>query len=76
MLIDIPGKSPLLSEKVSTCLAFFALKSSKSPAITSILPGPFLNLDLILVLSASILHSEEKGKTRPSASSTLTEAWK
>ncbi len=76
MLIDILGTSTLWPDIVITWSAFLALKISKFPAKTSVLPGPSLNLALISALSASILHSEGKAKTRPSASSTLTGAWK
>ena len=76
MLIDILGTSTLWLDTVITWLAFLALKISKFPAKTSVLPGPCLNLALISASSASILHSEGKKKTRPSASSTLTGAWK
>ncbi len=74
--IDIPGRSPLGSDIVSTWSESFALKISKSPAMTSFLPGPCLNLTCISALSASILHSEENGNTRPKTSSTLTGSWK
>ena len=76
MLIDILGTSMLPPDVVTTWSAFLALKISKFPAKTSVLPGPSLNLALISASSASILHSEGKRKNRPSASSTLTGAWK
>ena len=76
ILIDILGTSTLWPDIVITWSAFLALKISKFPATTSVLPGPSLNLALISASSASILHSEGKKKTRPSASSTLTGAWK
>ena len=76
MLIDILGTSTLRPDIVITWSALLALKISKFPAKTSVLPGPSLNLALISASSASILHSDGKKKTRPSASSTLTGAWK
>ena len=76
MLIDILGTSTLRPDTVIIWSAFFALKISKFPAKTSFLPRPSLNLALISASSASILNSEGKAKTRPSASSTLTGAWK
>ena len=72
IIIDIPGRSVSALVTVSPSDGHFKSNMLQSPAATVDSPGWFLNVHLISVSSASMLHSEENGKMRFKASSTLT----